>query len=376
MGQFFTRYRLRVFVLVLALGIYLQFVLLSGANPWSAVAAYITPPRQVVEPIEPIHRPTFQAGMVFPQWNTTAYSAKDKNWAAGLQGIQTQTGAKWIEMTVNFYQSSLTSTTVRTTQKTPTPEAFAEGIRTARAMHYHVFVVPLLTVEGVNAQGALLWCGDIRFATTVEAQQWFDSYWSVYQPYVAAAEAAGAEQLAIGTEYENLQFVVPSVWEHLIGQIRDTFSGLLTYDMNWSSVAIPVQAWMHDARLAYIGVSTYFPLTTVRQRLDPNVVPMLWRTKIKVQLDMLSRQVGKPVLISEIGYRSSSDALYNPWEKDTHSAIDDEQQAAAYRAALMNSVDDSSITGIFFWAWSFQWFEPNQRAAAGVLHQWYTVKLA
>ena len=373
--QFFKKYRLRLFVVILALGIYLQFVILGGANPWSAVAAYLTPARVAVEPIVPIHRPAFQTGMVFPQWNTSAYSTQDKNWSTGLKGIQTQTGARWVEMTVNFYQSSLTSTTVRTTEKTPTPEAFAQGIRTARAMHYHVFVVPLLTVEGTTPTGTPLWCGDIRFTTTAEAQQWFDSYWSVFKPYVAAAEAAGAEQLAIGTEYENLQFVVPSVWEHLIGQVHNTFSGMLTYDMNWSSVAIPIQAWMHDPRLSYIGVSTYFPLTTVRQRLDPNAVPMLWRAKIKDQLDALARRVGKPVLISEIGYRNSADALYNPWEKDTHAVVDDGQQAAAYRAALMNIADDPAITGIFFWAWSFQWFEPNQRAAAGVLLQWYTVKL-
>ena len=376
MGRFLARHKLRIIVTLLALGICLQIFFTSGAGLLLAATSYFKPSLGETKSVVPIHRPTFEAGIVFPQWGSTAYSAGDPNWSAGLQGITNQTGAKWIEMTVNFYQSSLTSTTIRTTPNTPTPEAFAQGIATAHAMHYHVFVVPLLTVDGATAQGAPLWCGDIRFLTDVQAQAWFDSYWSAFKPYVVAAASADAEQVAIGTEYEELQFVAPHIWTQLISRVHAIFSGPLTYDMNWSSLTKPVTSWMRDPRLSALGVSEYLTLTNVRQRLDPDTLPKLWHDKIKVQLDTFSHQAGKPLVLSEIGYRDSADALYHPWEKDTPSPADDEEQAAAYRAALMNSTDDTAITGIFFWAWSFHMFEPNQRAAANVLHEWYTVRLA
>lgn len=375
MGQFLGKHKFRIVVVALALGIFLQIVFSTGTNPWTAIASSISPPHLATEPVVTIHRPSFQAGMVFPQWGSTAYSTQDANWSDGLKGIAQQTGAKWIEMTINLYQSSLTSTIVTATQKTPTPQSFVQGISAAHAMHYHVFVVPLLTVQGVTATGAPLWCGDIRFSTDVEAQAWFDSYWSAFKPYVIAASLAGVEQLAIGTELEELQFVAPHIWTQLINRIHSIFSGPLTYDMNWSSLAQPVTSWMRNPYLKALGVSEYLALTDVRQRLDPNTLPQLWHDKIKPQLDSFAHKSGKSVLLSEIGYRDSSDALYHPWEKDTPAHADEEEQAAAYGAALVNSTSDPAISGIFFWAWSFHLFEPNQHAAANILHEWYTVRL-
>ena len=375
MGQFLGKHKLSILVMVLALGIFLQIILSSGADAWTAIASGLRPPHSAIEPLVTTHRPLFQTGMIFPQWGSTAYSMQDANWSTGLKDISQQTGAKWIEMTVNLYQSSLTSTTVTSTQKTPTPQALAQGIAAAHAMHYHVFVVPLLTVQGVTSKGALLWCGDIRFSTDVRAQQWFDSYWNAFKPYATAASLAGAEQLAIGTELEELQFVVPRIWTQLINRIHAVFPRSLTYDMNWSSLTLPVTSWMHNPYLSALGVSEYISLTNVRQRLDPNILSQLWHDKIKPQLDTLARKSGKPVVISEIGYRNSSDALYHPWEKDTPAHADEEEQSAAYGAALANSTDDPAINGIFFWAWSFYLFEPNQHAAANMLHEWYTVRL-
>ena len=69
-------------------------------------------------------------------------------------------------------------------------------------------------------------------------------------------------------------------------------------------------------------------------------------------------------------------ALYRPWETQTSAPRDLEEQMAAYNAALVNSITDTHIQGIFFWAWSFPVFEPNQRPAARVLYHWYTSPLA
>src|SRR6266567_5469775 len=141
----------------------------------------------------PVHyqRPNFEAGIVFPEWSHDGYGA---DWQQQLPTIQAQTGARWMEMTVFFSQTTPNSTQVRTNPSTPTIQSFTDGIRAARALGYHVFVVPLMGVDTPADQ----WAGTIQFSTYQEEAQWFDSYWQTYKPYVEAATQAGADQRAIG----------------------------------------------------------------------------------------------------------------------------------------------------------------------------------
>ncbi len=321
-----------------------------------------------------MRRPDFQTGMIFPQWGGTAYSSNDANWQTGLKEIQDQTGAQWIELPINFYQASMATTQVMTTEMTPTPDAVASGIRAARAMGYHVFVIPLLTVEG-----PLTWSGSIKYNTVAQTQAWFTSYFQAYQPYIIAAAQAQADQLAIGTEDELLQEAPPSLWDSLIAQIHAIFPGKLTYDINWSSLYYPLPPWLRNPDLSAIGVSVYNPLTDTPQRLDPAQIPALWQQTIRKQLDDIATQLAKPLIISEIGYRNSAYALYRPWERDARAMAeppDPMEQAAAYNAALSSVLVDSHISGIFFWAWSLPVFEPNFKPAAAVMLKWFTSSYA
>ncbi len=321
-----------------------------------------------------LRRPNFQTGMIFPQWGITAYSPGDANWHSGLKEIQDQTAAQWIEVPINFYQASMATTQVMTTEMTPTPDAVASGIRTARAMGYHVFVVPLLTVEG-----PLSWSGSIHYSTLAQTQAWFENYFQAYKPYIIAAAQVGADQLAIGTEDELLQEAPTSLWNTLIEQIHALFPGKLTYDINWSSLYYPLPPWLRNPNLSAIGVSVYNPLTSTPQRVDPAQIPALWQKTISKQLDDLAAQISKPVIISEVGYRDSVYALYHPWQRDASAMAeppDPQEQAAAYNAALSNALVDPRITGIFFWGWSLPLYEPNFKPAAAVLYRWFTSRYA
>lgn len=381
------RLSMRYGAAVLMLGIILQGLLLNWSSPWAgkglsqqASNSYQACTTQgtlsdTIEPIKPSgsikanagqQRADFQTGVIFPQWGSMAYSEKDGHWQVGLHEIQQQTAAQWVGLAINLYQPSLISTQVQANQATPTPQATVEGIHAARAMGYHVFVFPQLTVGG-----AVSWAGNIQFPTQQLAQAWFDSYWLAYKPYVEAAAQAGAEELAVGSEYELLQPAAPALWNQLIERVHQVFPGKLTYDMNWSSLYYPLPTWLHNAHLSAIGVSVYTPLTDTPQRLNPATLPALWRATIGTLLDSFAEQVGKPVLVSEIGYRNSSDALYNPWEVTTNTPTDPLEQAAAYNAALTNIVADPHIVGVFAWAWEFPPFDVRCLPAAQVLHHWY-----
>jgi hypothetical protein len=369
----------------MVLGILLQGLLLSGHIPFVHLSQFRTQAKPLpfqqfqtvvasrdenMTPVLRMQRPNFQTGIIFPQWGTHAYDSTDKNWQVGLNDIENQTSAQWIELPINLYQSSFTSTQVTVSAITPTPDAVAAGIRIARSKYYHVFIVPLLSVGGT-----FTWSGSIQFFTTQQMQQWFDSYWQALQPYVISAAQAGAEELAIGTELEKLQLAPASLWNQLIARVHQFFPGKLTYDMNWSSLFNPIPSWMHNSLLSVVGVSVYIPLTDTQQRLDPAIIPKLWQEKIGKLLDWLSTQLSRQVFISEIGYRDSAFALYHPWQRDAQAQaepLDPVEQAAAYNAALTNVIADKHIGGIYFWAWSVPLFEPNWKPAAKVLYKWYT----
>ncbi len=392
----FASYRIyAVSLALMIIGVLVQSLLLSGHIPFlhlslRSQAATAVIERKILKDRdqgstlqERFHRPTFQSGIVFPQWGTTAYSNSDANWQIGLSDIQKQTAAQWIELPINFFQSPSDPTQILTTDSnTPTPEAVAAGIRSAHAEHYHVFVVPLLTVTPGRYQ--VQWSGSIQFGSIQETKSWFMNYWQAYQPYVIQAAKAGADQLSIGTEFEQLQTAPGTLplWNQLITQIHQIYHGKLTYDINWSSLYYyqpPKQypLWLSNPNLSAIGVSVYIPLAQTPERLDPQKVDIaaLWRENIRTVLDTFSVEIGKPVLVSEIGYRNSMYAFYNPWERDSiaqRQPQDPGEQAAGYDAAMRNVLADKHIIGIFFWAWSIDLFAPNYKPAAQVLYKWYT----
>src|SRR5207245_5459526 len=73
-------------------------------------------------------RPDFEAGITFPVWTPGGFGAK---WQQPLPAIQTQSGARWMEMTVFLSQVTDNSTQVRTNQSPCTPQSFARGLNAA-----------------------------------------------------------------------------------------------------------------------------------------------------------------------------------------------------------------------------------------------------
>jgi hypothetical protein len=310
----------------------------------------------------------FQMGIAFPQWGPTAYGQNDAKWVTELPDMRAQTAACWVEMPVLLYQSSLTSTTVTMGPSTPSLLSFTYGIQYAHFLGLHIFVTPLL---GVN--GAQPWAGAIKFSAYQEEQQWFTSYWQAIKPYVVIARQTGVEQFALGTEYEWLQENAPaSLWNGLIAEFRSAFPGTLTYDTNWDVIQKQPPSWMRNANLKMIGVSAYVPILDSPQRVDPKRIFGLWQQTVKRALDNFAIALGKPIFISEIGYRNSTDALYHSWESTSSAPPDPQEQAAACDAALANIIPDQHILGSFFWGWDDTGaFNLNGLQAATVIHAQY-----
>ncbi len=318
-------------------------------------------------------RPAFERGIIYPQWSQNGYGAQDTVWQQDIATMKKQTAAQWIEIPVLFSQATSSSTTVEVSTSAPGVQSFTEGIERAHALGYKVFFVPLMQVRQPGG-----WSGSIAFTTGAQEQAWFNSYWQALQPYIAAAAGEHVEQMAIGTELQTLQQTVPApFWNQLVARIHSIFNGMLTYDMNWSSLNQAMPNWLKNPALTYIGVSEYIPLLNTPSRLDPAAMPALWQQKIRPQLDALATMLNKSLLITEIGYRDSADTLYRTWEATSTAHADPVEQAGAYNAALSNILRDTHIAGSFFWGWNdVGMFAIAGQPAVQVLHQWYALTQA
>ncbi len=323
-----------------------------------------------LQPMKPCNakQRAFQMGIAFPQWTPDGYGGNDANWLAELPVMRAQTAACWVEMPVLLFQSALNSTTVSQGASTPSLSSFNYGVHLAHELGLHVYVTPLLQVNGSQP-----WAGAIQFATYQQEQQWFEGYWQAIKPYAIAAAQASVEQFALGTEEEWLQENAPdALWNGLIAHVRSVFQGTLTYDMNWDVLQKQPPAWMRNPTLKMIGVSAYLPLIDTPARVDPKQIFSLWQHTEKRALDTFAIALGKPIFISEIGYRDSTDALYHSWETTSSAAPDPQEQAAACAAALANVIPDSHILGIFFWGWDDTGaFNLHGMYAASVIHSYY-----
>ena len=328
---------------------------LAASGP-SATATVI--PTATPIPANPTVRQSFEKGVAFPRWGTNVYGPNDPTWASDVATMHAQTHAQWVEIIVDLSQIGPSGTVVNPSSNTPTPDDVYVGVMNARAAGLKVYLKPLLHVQ----QSTSSWSGDVTFDSHAAAQQWFQSYWTAYKPYVEAAASAGAGQVSIGTEFSVLQNEYPDQWEWLLQQVSGVFHGSITYELNHDTISGPEPSWLRDPRLTYVGVSMYISLQSTPKDISAPQIEQLWRQLVLPRLDQLSKTLGKPVILSEIGYRDTADCLYDPWTHTSSALADPTLQGAAYTAALAETMGDPHVAGVFFWAWQNGIFSPSAPA--------------
>lgn len=362
-------------ILLIISSVAIEWLFLTGSLPSSAALAEAFLPTAPAAPMT-YFRPSFQTGVIFPRWGQDAYSPLDPNYGVGLDEIQRQTGARWIELTINLHQSEYNSTDVSADPLSTTPDSLAQGIRAAHAHGFKVFIEPLLSIVNPSPEDSH-WAGAVNFPRgSKDIARWFDRYWQALAPYMRVAQETGAEQMAIGAEMADMENAPANYWYWLIEQARETYSGRLTYDTNYPALALPVHPWMRTPSLAAIGISLYITLARRDETVSIASIPERWAAGAGALLDGYATRLGKPLFISEIGYRNNADALFHPYARTSDAPPDPQLQAALYNAALLYVLSDARLDGIYFWAWSLPPFSPNWLPAAHVLKSWYQSPLA
>ncbi|MEM6955219.1 MAG: hypothetical protein AAF645_06000 [Myxococcota bacterium] len=269
----------------------------------------------------------------------------------GRRGYGTETSARTlteledlgvdsISLTPFGFSPSLTSNEVRHVGQRSggeTDARMAAEFGAARARGLRVLLKPHLWVAG----GA--WRAELAPASWTA---WFDAYARWMVRYARMAEEAGVAILAVGTELRSsLAFEQP--WRTLIAQVRSVFSGKLVYCANWDALdAVPF--W--DA-LDYLGVQFYAPLASA---LGDSEAAMEARLGEHLAgLDRLSERVGRPMLLTEVGYKATQDTAIRPfeWTERAASPLDLNAQARAYRVLFRGLCRCRALRGVYLWKW-------------------------
>lgn len=232
-----------------------------------------------------------------------------------------------------------------------------------------------------------VWVGDydvagqerdrVGFQTETGWAQWEAQYRAFLLHYARLAREIGAPLFVVGTELAGTVRARPAFWRALIRDVRAVYDGELTYAANWFEEYQDVSFW--DA-LDYVGIQAYFPLSEAE---DPgvDVLRQGWAAHQQA-IARLAEQVERPVLFTELGYRSVAYAAAEPWRwpaREEAAAPDYALQRRLYEAFFRALWDEAWLAGVVLWKWHPAaegdrpvGFTPQDKPAAQVIRRWFS----
>lgn len=286
-------------------------------------------------------------------------------------------GVSWIALTPFGWQPRYDTPRVELrTQNVrwgETDVGLAEIIVRARAMGIRTLMKPHIWLrQDVPGQ----WRGTIGFDSEEAWLAWEQDYRSLILHYAALAQREGADMVSVGVELRRAATERPAFWRDLIAEVRTVFDGPVTYGANWDE-ATAIRFW---DRLDFIGVHAYFPLS---DQQDASIEQLLrgWQPHLRT-VEALCATWGRPVLFTEVGYRSVSGTTVEPWNFTRRAAVDAQEQADAYEALFRTFWGQDWFAGLFLWEWDADVsadsdlsrdddYTPQTKPAQDVMTRWF-----
>lgn len=216
------------------------------------------------------------------------------------------------------------------------------------------------------------WTGYIEMSSETDWQAFFDYYYRWIRHYAMLAEIYQFDALSVGVEMVKTTRQRPDDWRRMIAKIRKLYSGQLTYCANWGE---DFEQLAFGDQLDFIGFNCYYPLSgddapkreELAQRFE----------QIMAKAETVSRKFNKPIVFTEIGFRSVQAPWKNPHEEENGRPQNMEHQKLCYEVVSSGLKGKSWCEGVLWWKWpsylDFQGdsFTPNGKPVENVLTQWF-----
>ncbi len=270
-----------------------------------------------------------------------------------------ETENNWISILVTWYQENESATSIAAdSSRSPTDEALLKAISDAKAQDLKIALKP--HVDLLNGE----WRGHIGRGVSNEDfdeffNNWFSSYKQFIDHYVAIAVAENIDMVFIGTEYVEILSrddgkTIPH-WISYINQIRNTYNGKLSYcadRQHWQNVpSVQQKIWFKPfwQALDYIGIDAYYSLGSEDEPTVDQLVAE-WQLPISI-IEEIHLIYEKPVLVSEVGYRSITKCHIDPWDYSVDRPVSEESQKRCYGAFYRAFKGKEWLEGVFWWNW-------------------------
>jgi hypothetical protein len=309
---------------------------------------------------------------VDPSYTTEFYSGAFRESLAQLKA----NNANYVSLVIPLFQSSVTSSELAPGRNTPPDDAIIHAIGVAHSLGLKVNLKP--HPEPTTGE----WRANIDPA---DRQEWFASYGSYLKRYASIAQTHGVEQFTIGTElikltaHDHHPENTPG-WNKLIADVRSSYSGTLTYAANWGT------GWADEKnRIAFwdkldvVGIDAYYPLGNDYNNSSVEYFKSQWQSWYNNDILPFAQKVGKPIIFTEIGYRSTNGAHTKPGESTHNDGVNLTLQANAYEALFQFWQDKSILHGVHIWDWqgdaqaggNVSSYTPQNKPAQSVMAKWF-----
>lgn len=234
--------------------------------------------------------------------------------------------------------------------------SWTHQIQEFRSAGFKVFYKPHLWL-GSPPEG--MWRSDIYPTNEENWATWSETYRNFILRYAKVAERGQAEMFCVGTEFTRLSADKPDFWRKLIQDVRAVYSGKLTYAANWYMEYEQVPFWDD---LDYIGIQAYFPLT---DHVCPEVSQIVtgWGKHLPT-IKSVYECYDRPVLFTEMGYKSTIDSAIEPWVwvdygLDQSHDYSLETQVNCYQAFFDTVWTQDWFVGVHLWQFRGDFKERN-----------------
>jgi len=312
----------------------------------------------------------YQKGMSFSTWSPDAFGSSESDESLTLLA---ETNTEWISLCLSWLQNNTTSHDINPDpNRTPTMDSLEHAITKAHNLGLKVLLKPMVdTYEEETTQGyATVWRGEIQ-----PSPEWFAAYSDFINFFAEFAEENDVDLFSVGCELkattgEKMQ------WEQIISGVRARYSGPITYAADWTNY-INIEWW--DS-VDYVGIDAYFLLSLFND--DPTLEELTnaWNSYAD-EIETWLTTINKPVIFTEIGYRSGNGTNAAPSNYWSDMAIDLQEQRDCYEAAFRALWNRNWFYGFYWWTWTHEPTDggptdsshtPQNKPAQEVVTQWYS----
>ena len=345
---------LRNFLILLVAGVLSQLIFVGAASAAISDAGW-------------------QKGASFVPTSSTDFSSD--TFKTSVQNFKA-VGGTTVNLVIPYVQSTTGSTDIGPTYNTPTDASLVAGIQYVHSLGLRVMLS--LYVDPRSGE----WRANINPS---DRNGWYSNYGNLLKKYAQIASQQGVEQYSLGAELVRMSSGYVNSdntqrWNTMIVGVRALYGGTLTYSANRDqsdptySEATNIGFW---DKLDYLGLSAYYELPG-----DGSVASLKndWQNMNDYDVSQLAQKFHKPIIFTEVGYRSVTGAHNAPWDSYSGNVYDAQEQVNDYTALFSYWNNYTTVQGMYLWWWSPSAsyggygntdYTPQNKPAQDVLKNWW-----